>query len=198
MLLALQCKDNLITSECFLCTDIWAHCQVGCQSPGWRVGAWRSTFMEWLCKYCLCYTLVLKSEIKCIKSTYRAQMWQKPLYVVHVYAIVLLKLVHPEGEEWSGRDGEAEGQSIIAAHTVPEHQDWGRNLNSPLSVYVWQVLWRSSQVFPVEMAEVQLLRLHVPTSTTTTKRRKSRHTNGIWNNNSVSVRPCDLNLFGLK
>lgn len=40
----------------------------------------------------------------------------------------------------------------------------------PLSVDVWQVLWRSSEVFPVEMAEVQLLWLHVPTGTATTQR----------------------------
>lgn len=104
-------------------------------------------------------------------------MWQKPFYVVHVYAIVLLKLVHPEGDESSGRDGTTEGQSIIGVHTAPLHEDSGRSLISPLSVDVRQVLWRSSQVFPVEVAEVKLLRLHVPTSAPTTQRRKSRQAN---------------------
>lgn len=58
-------------------------------------------------------------------------MGQEPLYVIHVYAVIFLKLgfVHP------------------------------------LSVNVWQVLWRSSEMFPVEMAEIQLLWLHVPTCT---------------------------------
>lgn len=50
--------------------------------------------------------------------------------------------------------------------------DEGQSL--PLSVDVWQVLWRSSEVFPVELAEVQLLWLHVPACTSTTKRHKDR------------------------
>lgn len=37
---------------------------------------------------------------------------------------------------------------------------------------MWQVLWRSSKVFPVEMAEVQLLWLHVPACTSVTQRQK--------------------------
>lgn len=61
----------------------------------------------------------------------RAQMGQEPFYVIHVYAIIFLKLVFVH----------------------------------PLSVNVWQVLWHASEVFPVEMAEVQLLWLHVPTCT---------------------------------
>lgn len=40
---------------------------------------------------------------------------------------------------------------------------------SPLSVNVWQVLWRSPQVFPMEMAEVQLLWLYVPACTSVTE-----------------------------
>lgn len=49
-------------------------------------------------------------------------MWQKSLYVVHVYAVVLLELVHPEGEESSGGGGETEGQSILRAHAAPGHE----------------------------------------------------------------------------
>lgn len=58
-------------------------------------------------------------------------MGQEPFNVIHVYAVIFLKLgfVHS------------------------------------LSVNVWQVLWRSSEMFPVEMAEIQLLWLHVPTCT---------------------------------
>lgn len=39
----------------------------------------------------------------------------------------------------------------------------------PLPVNVGQMLWRSSDVFPMEMAEVKLLWLHVPACTPATK-----------------------------
>lgn len=38
----------------------------------------------------------------------------------------------------------------------------------PLPVNVWQMLWRSSKVFPVEVAEVQLFWLHIPACTSAT------------------------------
>lgn len=44
----------------------------------------------------------------------------------------------------------------------------------PFSVNVWQVLWRSSEVFSVKMAKVQLLWLHVPACTSTRRRQSNR------------------------
>lgn len=42
----------------------------------------------------------------------------------------------------------------------------------PLSINVWQRLWRSSDVFPMEMAEVKLLWLYIPPCTSATTKKQ--------------------------
>lgn len=45
----------------------------------------------------------------------------------------------------------------------------------PLSVNVWQMLWRSSDVFPMEMAEVKLLWLHIPSCTSANTKKTTNY-----------------------
>lgn len=87
------------------------------------------------------------------QATYRAKVREKPFYVVHVDAIIFLKLVHPEGEKasWMGR-GEREGGLIrdptmkknvgtmIEAWSYPSLSMCGRCFGVPLRCFLWKWL----------------------------------------------------------
>lgn len=100
-------------------------------------------------------------------------MWQKSLYVVHVYAVVLLKLVHPEGAESSGRDrGTLNHQGSHSASATgteagakshPSLSMCGRCFGVPLRCFLWKWLKSSFSGCTSQPAPLQPRKAHTQT-----------------------------------
>lgn len=86
------------------------------------------------------------------KATYRAKVRQKPFYVVHVDAVVFLKLVHPEEQVmrrhhrqergWLVRDPTMKKNvgTVTEAWSYPSLSMCGRCFGVPLRCFLWKWL----------------------------------------------------------
>lgn len=64
----------------------------------------------------------------------------------------------------------------------------------PLSVNVWQMLWRSSDVFPMKMTEVKLLWLHIPACTSATTKTQIKQQNEVSQSKTSTHQAGQINL----